>query len=206
MVMYPLLAMRKPVLIVVALGVTAAAVATVHVVTSESPPDTVLQVGAGGQQVQSASGQQSSQAAERRGWGPAEPGERRYGEIGARMTRPPQDYKPAITAEQAITKARATGLHPQASGSDEVTTELVIYTNDVYGDIQPDGSVKPKHQAIAAWAVRSQSADVVLHQPVRRPGVAPPVTTAEQCPFVYVIDADTGDNLAAFQTCDEEQF
>lgn len=180
----------------VAAGVTAAAVIAIGVsmiaAADETPTiDTVAQA---------AAEPADRSSSERRGWGPAEPGERRFGEIGARMTKPPKDYKPRVSAEQAKDKARNLGLVPPDSG--ELTADLVVYSNDVYGDIQSDNTVRLKHQNVRAWAVRTEPVEGSVRGPADRPAGA----STEACPFIFVIDAETGDHLAAFQTCDEEQY
>lgn len=115
------------------------------------------------------------------------------------MTSPPTEYRPRVTADEAEKNARNTGV---ISPEMEVSATLVTYSNDTYGDIQEDDTVRPRHQNVQAWAFRTAPVTGV----VRGPADAPPQRTSEACPFIFVVNAETGGNVAAFHTCDEESY
>jgi hypothetical protein len=182
-----------------------AAVLVLHIAPASIAEDSVsiLPAQQGTAAQQSAGEDKSKGQPPAREWGDPTPGERRYPSIGARMLPPPRDYKPTITAEMAIERIKATGVRPDVLSSGDLTAELVVYSNDDYGDVQDDGSVTPRHRSIKAWAIRTAEAPVEVHGPIHR---KPDTDQLPSCPFVYVVDATSGEALAAFQSCEEERY
>jgi hypothetical protein len=77
--------------------------------------------------------------------------------------------------------------------------ELVRYRDDVYGDIQTDGSVRLRHRNTLAWALVHKSVQVPFYGGIG--SIPPPQRVCDQ---IDVMDAHTGTMLVGFFDCTRE--
>lgn len=77
---------------------------------------------------------------------------------------------------------------------------LVSYSNDVYGDIQPDGSVVPRYQGVLAWAFIYRGVALVAVG-AARPSDQPLPAPVQNCDHVSLVDATSGAYLQAYDDC-----
>jgi hypothetical protein len=80
---------------------------------------------------------------------------------------------------------------------------LTRYSNSVYGEIQPDGSVKPDYQNVLAWAViyTGVHIDAIGGPAGRTAPPPPPPGGTPTCDFVFLVNATTGKYMTAFDEC-----
>jgi hypothetical protein len=107
-----------------------------------------------------------------------------YPNTRMRLAPPEAGTAPRVTSEQALEAVRAGGHVPDPVKDPEV--ELVAYSNDSNGDLQPDGSVKLLYQNVLAWAVTYH--DVPFPAGELRPGHTGPRWTVDN-DFVVIVYA-----------------
>lgn len=125
-------------------------------------------------------------------------------DIGARMDPPAPGTVPRVGAAAAYKKFVELGIRPggRATGHpDDVV--LVLYSNDTYGDIQPDGTVKPRFQNVLAWAVIFRNISPPMRGAARGPdGSRPQIDPASYyCESVTFLDATIGEYMNGYDEC-----
>lgn len=111
----------------------------------------------------------------------------------------------AVPLAQAISFVDKTGLLASFKITEAPVPTLAVYSNDVKGTEQADGTVKLDDQNLLTWVLRYPNVPIVRHGPVVPNATAtpsPPGPTA--CDFYFVIDAQATALKEAFQSCDRQ--
>lgn len=128
--------------------------------------------------------------------GAVKPGEVRKEEVGAAWEPAPADARPAVAAARAISAA-GPNLSVMSTRAKTPTARLVMYQN-VFGEVQADGTMKPSVPRQIAWLVESTGTGVIAHS--RPAGGSPaPSPPSFTCSFTVVISAKTGERLDGFR-------
>lgn len=131
--------------------------------------------------------------------GPAKPGEVRVEEVGADWEPAPPNAVAAVAAATAVSSARD-NLRVMSGQSTSATARLVLYQN-VFGEVQADGTMKPSVPRQLAWLVQSSGTSVIAHSHPFVPGTPAPTPATFTCSFAVVISAQTGDRLDGYRIC-----
>lgn len=111
----------------------------------------------------------------------------------------------AVPVAQAISFVDKTGLPASFKITEAPVPTLAVYSNDVKGAQQADGTVKLDDQNLLTWVLRYPDVPIVRHGPMMPSAsaqVTPPGPTA--CDFYFVIDAQATALKEAFQSCDRQ--
>jgi hypothetical protein len=109
----------------------------------------------------------------------------------------------SASAAQAISFAAKTGLPGSFKITESPVATLAVFSNDVKGTQQTDGTVKLDEQNLLAWVLRYPNVPIVRHGPaVPNASQAPPGPTT--CDFYFVVDAQAIVLKEAFQSCDRQ--
>lgn len=122
---------------------------------------------------------------------PARPGEIVYAAAGIRTMPAPADANPAVTLARA--QAIATGTSPVSVGLDGPRVALRMVQT---GDFANSTLAKPRLE----WVVTFPDVPAVAFGAGSMDSTPSPSTTY-LCPLIVFVDADTGANLGAFQSC-----
>lgn len=126
-------------------------------------------------------------------------------DIGARMDPPAAGTLPRVSAAVAYEKFLSLGIRPGRSATarpDDFV--LVVYSNDVYGDIQPSGAVKPRYQNVLSWAVIYRDVPAPARAGAARTGEASPARVDKSsfyCESVTFMDASTNEYMNEYVEC-----
>lgn len=125
---------------------------------------------------------------------------------------PAQASSAVVSAAFAEGAAKVSGIRDDVTQMAHPEASLALFSNDVKGKIQADGSVVPDDVDKLAWVLRYIDAPVVSHHGLAVPsdgsvvhdpaGATSPVTG--NCDFYAVVDAMTGIEIEAFQSCGRE--
>lgn len=121
---------------------------------------------------------------------------------GVAMRAPDSSRLPVVDAASAYTAFVENSPRFDNARRSPANVLLVTYTDETKGQILPDGGVLPDAVDRLSWAIV-----VANTSPTFRGGRPAPDARAPQlpvdltCDFVYVVDAVSGDGLAAFETC-----
>lgn len=125
------------------------------------------------------------------------PGEVRYTGVGARLVPNADSRAAAVTAAEALATFERSGLRSDVR-SIKPHVRLVRFSDDTFGEEQPDGTVRLFFQDRLAWTVTYPGARVAVRGPA---GSSARQQPAGGCDFVYVVDAVSGEAMTAFQDC-----
>jgi hypothetical protein len=121
---------------------------------------------------------------------------------GVRMSAPPVDVLPAVSAEAAYQTFIRDGLRPLGAAEARQELLLTMYSDDNYRDIDPSsGKTTPRFQNVLSWAVVFHGVKPTVRGGATRSGERPTLDPSLRCDFVYLVDATTGQYMTAFQDC-----
>ncbi len=133
------------------------------------------------------------------------PGTIHFTDVGVRVEPVADTGSARITPDAAVQDLeRAVPTPPSPYLASAPIVILGSYSNDVRGEIQADGSVKPSDQGRLAWVVTySLSKPLPMHGGLG--GSSHPSTDngvpSGSCTFVGSVDAVSGEFIEAFSTC-----
>jgi len=111
----------------------------------------------------------------------------------------------AVPAAQAVSFVDKTGLPASFQITGAPVPTLAVYSNDVKGTLQADGTVKLDYQNLLTWVLRYPDVPIVRHGPMMPNATfQTPPPGPSTCDFYFVIDAQATVLKEAFQSCDRQ--
>ena len=130
------------------------------------------------------------------------PGPVAYPTVGVTLDAPPPGAQPAVSSATAWATWQTIPIHSEAARvAKSVSIQFGEFTNNMYGHINADNSVTPEFQHRLSWIVTFLGVPESPSGPAPGPGMTQPPKPTLHCDFLFVVDANTGAYLTAFDVC-----
>jgi hypothetical protein len=134
------------------------------------------------------------------------PGESFVPGVGAHWISADKSAATSISEAAAISIVADGGYVQAFNAPNSPSANLAVFSNDVKGTLNDDGSVVLDDQNVLAWIVQYSYVPSVVHGPGVFPSSDPPPTktSAHACDLFVVVDATSGHVREVFQSCDRQ--